>query len=100
MKLKFAIIIYIILIFSCSIIEPSKLLVKNESDYTIIVNVSESNKKNVKIQKNNGCVFYVNPGDIKVSIEIEEFCYKKEYNLSICYLENKQLKFDINFNKD
>lgn len=94
--MRYLLIFYLILIiFGCTLTEPSSLIIKNESEYTIEVSLSNGNRKEITIQKNKGEIVLMNPGDVEIKVKIEEIKYKKEYSLNLGYLEKKKFVFSI-----
>ena len=90
-------VIVILLVFNgCSFLEPSVIIVKNESDHPITIKSEEGHIKESVLEKNKGDFFMVSPGNIKLSISIDEIRYKKEYDLTVAYMEKKKIIFDLN----
>ena len=96
MKFYFIFLTIMFIFSGCSFLEPSVLIVKNESDHPIVIKSDDGNIKETILGKNKGDFFMVSPGNIKLSITIDEIQYKKEYDLAITYMEKKKIVFDLN----
>ena len=79
----------------CSFLEPSLLIVKNLSDYRIEITADNGNLKNFTLEKGKGEFVMVPPGNLNLSVFVEEIRFNKVYSLKLEYLEKKRFDFDI-----
>ncbi len=89
-------LILLIILFNCSLTEPSTLIIENSSQYTINLSISSGDKKKITLSKNKGENVLVLPGEIKIEVNIESIKFNKEYSIKVDYLEKKKFIFNIN----
>jgi hypothetical protein len=86
---------FIFIFAGCTFFEPSTLVIRNESKYPINITPDKGNRKNLLIEDNAGDFLLTTPGDIKLSITIDEIRFKKEYNINLNFQEKKKFSFKI-----
>jgi hypothetical protein len=79
----------------CSFFEPSVLIIENDSEYTI--DISENNKriKNLSLEKDDGDFVMAAPGDLDITVSIDELKFRKEYRITLGYQEKKKFNFNV-----
>jgi hypothetical protein len=92
---KFILLILCASLYSCSLIEPSTLVIQNNSAYSIKIKSEKGNIKEFDLNKGKGDFILLEPGDVKFKIMIDSIGFEKEYCLNLKYLEKRQFKFKI-----
>lgn len=87
--------ILIFFIINCILINPVTLIIQNDSDYDIIVNFDKGINNETQIKKGKGDFFLFYPDDIKIIIKIKEIDFKKDYDISLKYLNNYKFNFSL-----
>ncbi|HOJ64601.1 MAG TPA: hypothetical protein PLE45_09290 [Spirochaetota bacterium] len=95
MKRVYFLLFIFLLITGCFLLDPVNLIIKNNSSYDIEVSFDKGTKNNVKIAKYKGDFFLFYPGEINLTIKIEEIDFKKEYKINLEYTKNYTFEFDI-----
>ena len=92
---KIILLIFIIILFNCSLSEPCTLIIENKSNYTIDILIDDGTESKITLNKNKGDYVLVSPGQIKIRVKIDSIKYSKEYSIQINYLEKKKFIFNI-----
>ncbi len=86
----------IVFALSCNFLQPSYLLIKNESDYRIKVTCNKAENKNLILEKNKRDYFLIYPDNIDLIIYIYELDMVKNYRINMNYQEKKEFLFKVN----
>jgi hypothetical protein len=92
---KFIILVSIFIISSCNLFEPSYLMIDNNSNYKIIAKINNASNKEIEIEKSDHGFLLCSPGEIDMSISIDDLRYQNEYKLTIGYMEKKEFEFNL-----
>lgn len=87
----------VVVLTQCSLSFPSRLLIKNNSEYTINVYFERGLKEKLVIEKNKNDFSLVNPGQCKMLITAEQINFSKEYQADIQYQEIYEFVFDVDY---
>ncbi len=93
--MKVLLLFFIMPLLSCSLIEPTCLIIQNDSQYTIFVSLNKGNKREIILEDGHGDFILIYPGTVKLSVYIEVIDYQKNYSVSLNYLEKKKFVFSI-----
>lgn len=77
--------------------QPSYLLIKNESDYKIKVTCNKAEEKRLILEKKKRGYFLIYPDNINLIIYIYELDIIKKYKINIVYQEKKEFIFKALF---
>jgi len=95
MKKIFALIISAFFVTGCTLFEPSTLIIKNNSAFTICVNLESGINNKLKLDKKDGGFVLVIPGDTKIQIVIDEIGFSRYYAVNLAYNEKKEFIFNL-----
>lgn len=97
MKLKgiISFISFVLLTLNCTLIEPTCLIIQNNSDYSIEISLNKGNKKELIIEDGKGDFVLVYPGLLDLDIRIKEIGFNKIYQIDIGYIEKKKFIFEL-----
>jgi hypothetical protein len=79
----------------CSFFEPSSLIIKNASNYQIDISTNIGSIKELSLEKGKGEFIMSPPGNLKLSISINEINFEKTYEVKLEYLEKKKFEFNL-----
>lgn len=91
MKKMYIAISIVVLFFNCTLTEPSTILIKNETEYTLSITCNKSYRNTIEIKKGKGEAIFLTPGKLRLTVFIKELGYRKDYILSLAYQEKKKI---------
>lgn len=94
--MKNLLLILIIFTLSCNLLQPSYLLVKNESCFKIKITCNKAEDKKLILEKNKRGYFLIYPDKVDIIVYIYQLDKSKTYEININYQEKKEFIFNIN----
>lgn len=89
------VILLFALTFSCNLLEPCYLLIKNESRYPLKAYCMTASVTELAIESGDEDRFLLMPGECEVTVYLPEQEYTKEYRIHLAYQEKKEIRFKI-----